>query len=356
MPVRDPDHRSRRPGRHRARRRLRGRRPPRGHRRRPRRPSTSPTATPCSAPSPSTRPDAVVHAAAWTAVDACEGDPDRAFLVNALGTRHVAEGARRVGAPVFYVSTDYVFDGTKDGPYLEWDDVPTRSRSTAPRSWRGERELDAGSTVVRTSWVCGFHGGNMVKTILRLAGEHDTLSFVDDQRGHPTFADDLAVDDHARWSSSVVPAPSTSPTRARSAGTSSPARCSTPPARTRTGSSPIATADLAAAPPGAAAGQLGARQRRPAAVGRAAARRLPGAAGTPRRPSGRREPTPRSLGRHGRAPRRPQLQRRRPHPALPRAPRPGRLARRPARGRGRRQRARPTGAPRRSSDASRRCA
>ena len=60
--------------------------------------------------------------AAWTAVDACEGDPDRAFAVNALGTRHVAEGARRVGAPVFYVSTDYVFDGTKAEPYLEWDD------------------------------------------------------------------------------------------------------------------------------------------------------------------------------------------------------------------------------------------
>jgi dTDP-4-dehydrorhamnose reductase len=56
----------------------------------------------------------------------------------------------------------------------------------------GERELDPGSTIIRTSWVCGFHGGNMVKTILRLASEHDSLSFVDDQFGHPTFADDLA--------------------------------------------------------------------------------------------------------------------------------------------------------------------
>jgi dTDP-4-dehydrorhamnose reductase len=138
------------------------------------------------------RPDAVVHPAAWTAVDACEGDPDRAFLVNALGTRHVAEGARRVGAPVFYVSTDYVFDGTKQGPYQEWDDVSPRSVYGASKL-AGERELDAGSTVIRTSWVCGYHGGNMVKTILRLAGEHDTLSFVDDQRGHPTFAPDLAA-------------------------------------------------------------------------------------------------------------------------------------------------------------------
>jgi len=139
----------------------------------------------------STAPDAVVHPAAWTAVDACEGDPDRAYRVNALGTRHVAEGARRVDAPVFYVSTDYVFDGTKASPYVEWD-------ATGPRSvygqskLGGERELDPGSTVIRTSWVCGFHGNNMVKTILRLAGQHDTLTFVDDQVGHPSFADDLA--------------------------------------------------------------------------------------------------------------------------------------------------------------------
>jgi len=139
----------------------------------------------------STRPDAVVHPAAWTAVDACESDPDRAFRVNALGTRHVADGARRVGAPVFYVSTDYVFDGTKAGPYDEFD--PPAPASVYGASKRaGERELDPGSTIVRTSWVCGFHGSNMVKTILRLAGEHETLSFVDDQRGHPTFADDLA--------------------------------------------------------------------------------------------------------------------------------------------------------------------
>ena len=139
----------------------------------------------------STRPDAVIHPAAWTAVDLCESDPDRAFQVNTLGTRHLAEGARRVGAPVFYVSTDYVFDGTKDSPYLEWDETNPRSVYGASKL-AGERELDSGSTIIRTSWVCGFHGGNMVKTILRLAGEHESLSFVDDQRGHPTFADDLA--------------------------------------------------------------------------------------------------------------------------------------------------------------------
>jgi len=139
----------------------------------------------------STVPDAVIHAAAWTAVDACEDDPDRAFQVNALGTRHVAEAARRVDAPVFYVSTDYVFDGTREVPYVEWDEPTPRSIYGASKL-AGERELDPGSTIVRTSYVCGLHGANMVKTILRLAAEHDTLSFVDDQRGHPTFADDLA--------------------------------------------------------------------------------------------------------------------------------------------------------------------
>ena len=137
-------------------------------------------------------PDAVVHSAAWTAVDACEADPERAFAVNAMGTRFLTEAARLVSAPVHYISTDYVFDGTKEGAYLEWD--PTNPQSVYGASkLAGERELDNGSSVIRTSWVCGFHGPNMVKTILRLAAENDTLSFVADQRGCPTFADDLAA-------------------------------------------------------------------------------------------------------------------------------------------------------------------
>ena len=139
----------------------------------------------------SLQPDVVVHPAAWTAVDACESDPDRAFAVNALAVRHIADGARRVSARVVHVSTDYVFDGTKSSPYLEWDVTNPQSVYGASKL-AGERELGPEATIVRTSWVCGFHGGNMVKTILRLAGEHDTLSFVDDQRGHPTFAGDLA--------------------------------------------------------------------------------------------------------------------------------------------------------------------
>jgi dTDP-4-dehydrorhamnose reductase len=140
------------------------------------------------------QPDAIIHAAAWTAVDACEADPDRALAVNGLGTRHIAEAARRVGAHVTFFSTDYVFDGSKPEPYVEWDD--TNPQSVYGRSkLAGEEELagDPAATIMRISWVCGFHGNNMVKTILRLASEHETLSFVDDQRGHPTFAADAAV-------------------------------------------------------------------------------------------------------------------------------------------------------------------
>jgi dTDP-4-dehydrorhamnose reductase len=137
------------------------------------------------------RPDVVVHAAAWTDVDGCEADPDRAMQVNALGTRHVAEGARLVGGRVVYISTDYVFDGTASAAYTEWD--ATNPLSVYGRSkLGGERELDPGATIVRTSWVCGRHGSNMVKTVLRLDEQADELRFVDDQRGYPTFTADLA--------------------------------------------------------------------------------------------------------------------------------------------------------------------
>jgi dTDP-4-dehydrorhamnose reductase len=137
------------------------------------------------------RPHVVIHAAAWTAVDACEGDPDRAFATNALGTRFVAEAARRVGAHVVYLSTDYVFDGTSTRPYREWD-TPNPQSVYGASKLAGEQELDPGSTVVRTSWVCGAHGANMVRTVLRLAGSPGPLRFVDDQWGSPTFTADLA--------------------------------------------------------------------------------------------------------------------------------------------------------------------
>lgn len=137
------------------------------------------------------RPDVVVNCAAWTAVDACEGDPDRAFAINALGPRWVGEACRRSGAHLVHISTDYVFDGTLDRPYREWDVAEPTSVYGASKL-AGERELGPDATIVRTSWVCGRHGNNMVKTVVRLAAERDTLSFVDDQRGCPTFTADLA--------------------------------------------------------------------------------------------------------------------------------------------------------------------
>src|SRR5262249_3122136 len=137
------------------------------------------------------RPQAVVHCAAWTAVDACEGDPERALQHNALAVRWVAEASRRADAHLVHVSTDYVFSGDQPAPYGERD-------APDPRPWygrskrAGEHEVGPEATVVRTSWVCGEHGANMVKTVLRLAATQDTLRFVDDQRGHPSFTADLA--------------------------------------------------------------------------------------------------------------------------------------------------------------------
>ena len=140
-----------------------------------------------------TRPHAVIHAGAWTAVDACESDPDRAHLVNGLGSGWVAEACGQVGAHLVAVSTDYVFSGDKVGPYQEWDDPDPRSVYGASKL-AGERRIAdalAGAAIARVAWVCGEHGGNMVKTVLGLL-DRDVLRFVDDQRGCPTFTADLA--------------------------------------------------------------------------------------------------------------------------------------------------------------------
>lgn len=139
------------------------------------------------------RPTAVVNAAAWTDVDACEGDPDRAHRVNARGVRHLAAASAAAGAFLCHLSTDHVFDGTQAAPYTE-DDRPS-PRSAYGRSKRaGEQEAGPGACVVRTSWVCGRHGPNTVATILGLAARPGReLAFVDDQRGCLTVASDLAA-------------------------------------------------------------------------------------------------------------------------------------------------------------------
>jgi len=142
----------------------------------------------------SIKPAMVIHAAAWTAVDACESDPDRAWKINALGCRYVAEAAGQAGSHLVAVSTDYVFDGTSSDPYHEWD-RPNPLGVYGRSKLGGEEEIRAclpGATIVRTSWVCGVNGANMVKTILRLASGDGAMKFVDDQRGCPTFTEDLA--------------------------------------------------------------------------------------------------------------------------------------------------------------------
>jgi dTDP-4-dehydrorhamnose reductase len=140
------------------------------------------------------RPDVVVNCAAWTAVDACEGDPDRAFAQNGLAVRWLAESCDNTGARLVQLSTDYVFDGLLDRPYSEWDD-PSPQSVYGSAKLAGEREalaLGASAAVVRTSWVCSENGSNMVRTIMRLANERPEMAFVSDQIGHPTFTVDLA--------------------------------------------------------------------------------------------------------------------------------------------------------------------
>ncbi len=142
----------------------------------------------------SLRPEAIINCAAWTAVDACESDPDRALALNGMAVRWLAEASHRIGAHLVQLSTDYVFDGALDRPYHEWDDTDPQSVYGLTKLI-GEREalvLGTAATVVRTSWVCGVNGNNMVKTIMWLADENPQLSFVDDQIGYPTFTHDLA--------------------------------------------------------------------------------------------------------------------------------------------------------------------
>jgi dTDP-4-dehydrorhamnose reductase len=139
----------------------------------------------------SAKPDVVIHAAAWTAVDACEGDIEKAMLVNGTASQYIADAAHAVGARVVYISTDYVFDGSKPTPYNE-DDVPNPQSAYGASKLAGEQAMSEQDAIVRISWVCGFHGANMVKTILKLGATMSELKFVDDQIGNPTFADDAA--------------------------------------------------------------------------------------------------------------------------------------------------------------------
>lgn len=140
------------------------------------------------------RPDVVLNAAGYTAVDAAESDPDGAVAGNVTGPENLALACAARRARLVHVSTDYVFSGEASAPYPT--DAPTGPRSVYGRTkLAGERAVRAAcpdAYVVRTAWVYGQTGGNFVKTMVRLAGQRETLDVVDDQRGSPTWSRDLA--------------------------------------------------------------------------------------------------------------------------------------------------------------------
>lgn len=139
-------------------------------------------------------PDIIVNAAAYTAVDRAESEPELAFRVNAEGSSNLAKAAQQVGAALLHISTDYVFSGDKVGKYTETDLV-------APNGVYGASKLAGEAAVIencsrhiilRTAWVFGEHGQNFVKTMLRIGREREQLGIVADQFGGPTFAGDIA--------------------------------------------------------------------------------------------------------------------------------------------------------------------
>ena len=142
----------------------------------------------------SVKPDLIIHTAGYTDVDGSEQNPKQAFAVNAGGTENVARAAKEFGATLFYINTDYVFDGTKDKPYTEAD-------TPNPINIYGQSELDGQKItqsllekyfILRTSWLFGPNGNNFVTKILQKARENKVLQVVNDQIGSPTYTLDLA--------------------------------------------------------------------------------------------------------------------------------------------------------------------
>lgn len=141
------------------------------------------------------RPQLVVNAAAYTAVDEAEEKIELAFRLNSDGAANVAAAAALRRAPLIHISTDYVFDGTKSLPYLETDPVnPIGVYGASKLAGEGAVvSIDNDYVILRTSWICSPDGTNFVKTMLRLAGQREEIGVVDDQWGAPTFAADLAA-------------------------------------------------------------------------------------------------------------------------------------------------------------------
>jgi len=138
-------------------------------------------------------PDVIFHCAAYTAVDKAEEDKDTCFRVNVEGTKNISEVAGEINSKLIYISTDYVFDGTKDGIY-ETIDTPNPKSIYGLTKYQGELEAlkNPKTYVVRTSWVFGINGKNFVKTMINLSKTKDELNVVSDQIGSPTYTSDLS--------------------------------------------------------------------------------------------------------------------------------------------------------------------
>ena len=139
------------------------------------------------------RPDIIFHCAAYTAVDKAEDDEDNAYKINVTGTKNIVDASLEINSTVLYMSTDYVFDGTKEGYYTEEDEVNPKS-VYGKTKYLGEEEVRRNNKhfITRISWVFGINGHNFIKTMLKLADNHKEVNVVNDQIGSPTYTVDLA--------------------------------------------------------------------------------------------------------------------------------------------------------------------
>ena len=139
-------------------------------------------------------PEAIIHCAAYTAVDNAEDEEELCTRINAIATKDIAECAKLLDIPMIYISTDYVFDGTKDDEYTE-EDTPNPINVYGKTKYEGEvyvQDILEKYYIVRISWVFGENGNNFINTMLRLAKERDSLNVINDQVGSPTYTKDLA--------------------------------------------------------------------------------------------------------------------------------------------------------------------
>lgn len=139
-------------------------------------------------------PDLIINAAAYTAVDQAEAEPELAYAVNCDGATYLAQACNENNIPLFHISTDYIFDGSNNGAYIE-SDLPNPKSVYGKSKLAGDRAIEAvleKHLILRVSWVFGANGNNFVKTMLHLAKEHHVLKIVSDQRGGPTWAGAIA--------------------------------------------------------------------------------------------------------------------------------------------------------------------